>query len=132
MGRGFTGAEALVVCPCPPRAPRWGDVLVYSVGEKWVAHRALRRFRRDGRTWWITKGDGHWTVDRWPVAEEEVLGIVTAYVRRGQLNQLTGWRETLRRSVAGLSGWYSLIRHPPIRPPPAASAGKNPWPKAPA
>lgn len=56
-----------------------GDILVFqrsSSSDEYIVHRAVEKFSRDGKWWFITKGDHNQVNDGHPVPENRVIGKV--------------------------------------------------------
>ena len=85
---------------------RAGQVLVYASFRTVVAHRAVCTIR-DGLL--ITRGDAHLRNDRRPVRPEDVLGVVTAVMRNGQIIPLRPANpELIRLRLLAKKGWAKL------------------------
>jgi len=92
MGRTWRRATSLSIVVHDRQLSLWGRVLVYKTTSGLVAHRAVRSITRNGRRWWITKGDGFLTPDRVPVDEESVIGVVDAIHRNRLTHKIdSGW-----------------------------------------
>ncbi len=103
MGRRWRTVGTLLVRPAGMDAIRWGDVVVAGIGDRRVAHRAVRRIvMKNGEPGWITKGDGSVFPDRWVIDGTSIQGIVEAVRHRdgaviilrrryGLLPVVTGW-----------------------------------------
>jgi len=85
MGRKWRQATSLSIVVHEKQFSLWGKVLVYKTPAGLVAHRAVRFVKRDGKRWWITKGDGFFTPDRLPVFEDAVIGVVDAIKQNDQV-----------------------------------------------
>lgn len=72
--------ESLIVRP--PAAFGFGDVLQCRCAASTVVHRLVRTVRRDGKMFYVTKGDNHPAFDD-PVLAADVLGVVEG--RRSRL-----------------------------------------------
>ncbi len=107
MGCGFRGVgEAELVAAEHPLRP--GRIAVYRTGAGWTAHRIIARFEHRGNRWYVTKGDGFRSVDRIPVHETSVAGVVGAVCRDGTFQPVDrGWRRVaaLLHTVAGGISW---------------------------
>ena len=61
-----------------------GDIVAIAADPP-IAHRVVERWRKDRRTFLLTRGDASWHCDV-PVTENDILGLVTA------LHDGLGWR----------------------------------------
>lgn len=86
-----------------------GDLLVYEVDEALICHRVLRRRARGADYTFLTKGDGHRTLEAW-IGAAQVLGRVVAVERRGRELRLQrpGRRLHAMAAAAASLGWVVL------------------------
>ena len=61
-----------------------GDVVVFDIGDRWVAHRLIRIENTDTGVRYITQGDSCFRIDR-PFGHEQLMGRVTAVLRNGRV-----------------------------------------------
>ena len=99
MGAGFSGVEGLVIRSASITPPRFGSLVVFSRGGRWLAHRVIWSFGPQSRHLCITKGDANAAWD-WPfVGRGEAVGVVVGLRRDGAVQPVAAaWR----RAVASL------------------------------
>jgi len=102
MGGTIRNGERIVVRRVVSGELHPGDIVICRKASGFVAHRIIRKWRRDGRLQVQTKGDGHLSPDP-PVPADEVAGRVVA-VRRG--NRLLDLDSRAGRMAARLQLWY--------------------------
>ncbi len=52
-------------------------IIVYTKDNQYVVHRIIRKFKKSGETFYITKGDANNSDDYAPVSTDEIVGIYT-------------------------------------------------------
>jgi len=116
MGNRWAEAGQLHVESRRRRNPRWGDVVLYRIGNGMVAHRIIGTCVRHDSRWWITKGDGYWTPDRIPVADRDVLGVVVSYSIQERVVRVDKGARKFAGFMHALSGCLGRVVWPPIWP----------------
>lgn len=81
--------DTLVVLRHPAASVRPGQVVLFSRDGRFCAHRVVRALDLDGQLFVVTCGDALTQEDS-PVAEHELLGRVTAALRRGKRIEFEG------------------------------------------
>lgn len=110
--------ETLLVLRQPAASVRPGHVVLFSRDGRFCAHRVVRRTHIAARPFVVTRGDALTQEDP-PVAEHELLGRVTAVLRRGKrieleetrtvVSQCLRWAVRYSNSVGTwLLRWHSL------------------------
>ncbi len=110
--------DILIVRHETARSARRGDVVLFFREGRFCAHRLVEKREEGGRLFVVTRGDALRKNDA-PLAEGELLGRVTAVVRRGKRIELGGpptarvlvLRWAVRRSdgaVKWLLRWHAL------------------------
>lgn len=110
--------DTLIVRRETARSARRGDILLCFRQGRFCAHRLVDKRKEKGGISLITRGDALGTNDP-PVAEDELLGRVTAVVRHGKRTELRGrlaarerlLQQALRSSSGALKWllrWHSL------------------------
>ena len=92
-------ADALVVEPATPAAVAVGDIVLFSNGRRFVAHRVVQRNRGARPEQIRTRGDAVAIPDA-PISPSEILGKVSFIVRDGKRFEL---KRNLRRSERALA-----------------------------
>ncbi len=90
--------EVVTVRRTAPSEVECGDIILYTRGDRFFAHRAVRRIETFGTIEWVTRGDSLYDDDP-PVFERELLGAVTSIQRGGKQLSLRRTR-TLSKRVA--------------------------------
>jgi hypothetical protein len=88
MGPKPGGAQGLVIQSTAGQPPPFGSIVVFRRNGQWVAHRLVRRIRRNGQTLCITKGDALGCTDSPPVPEKRIVGIMTGYTSQDTFHTL--------------------------------------------
>lgn len=114
MGGKWAHADALVLEVWDRRKSPVGRVAVYRAGSGLVAHRIVRGAMREGKRWFITKGDGAITPDRIPIREDAVVGLVTAYRQGERIIALKGLNAGLCAAVHLVIGFTGSFVWRPI------------------
>lgn len=110
--------DILIVRREPAAAISCGDVALSFAEERLRAHRVVRRMEDGGRLTFVTQGDALSEGDR-PIGEAELLGRVTAIIRRRRRIELDrrpgAWRATAQWAVRNSSAaakwllrWHSV------------------------
>jgi hypothetical protein len=92
----------------PSRPPRLGDLLVFVQPPGPVVHRVMARGKK-GIIW--TKGDGRPEFDRTPVQPQEILGVVVALERGGEVRRLTGAKPRFYAAVVWCCSIFGAAVH---------------------
>jgi hypothetical protein len=96
--------DTLLVSRQPAESVRPGHVVLFSRDGRFCAHRVVRALDLDGQLFVVTCGDALTQEDS-PVAEHELLGRVTAALRRGK-------RIEFDETQAAISRWLRWsVRH---------------------
>ncbi|MCB1069305.1 MAG: hypothetical protein H7A43_10035 [Verrucomicrobia bacterium] len=74
-----------------------GSVLVFELGGHVIAHRVIRRMRKDASLIYITQGDGYGRPDALPVPEGAVRGVVEWVESGGETLYPDRWFHRWRR-----------------------------------
>jgi signal peptidase I len=114
MGKRWQDAMSLIVLSPEHKKPRWSDVILYQTSRGLVAHRVVQITQRNGRCWFITKGDGYWMPDRVPIVESDILGTIISVRKMNRLLNADSISERIRAILAGVLGWIGLWCWPPI------------------
>jgi signal peptidase len=88
-----------------------GDIVVFARGGRLIAHRVLFASTQDENGQVITQGDASPTRDA-PVSTKELLGRVTAILRKGELRIYCGTRSFSDRLIADVlrrAGWVARV-----------------------
>lgn len=102
MGKEWRNVTTVDVAGAFHRTPRLGDVVLMRTQTGRIVHRAIWRRQRDGKTMWLTKGDGNATFDSWQ-GEENILGVVIrAEEGSGRCLHLRRWRGLLAGLMRGV------------------------------
>lgn len=75
--------DTLIIRKETPESARAGDVVLCARGERFYAHRLVRKTEENGMMRLITRGDALDQNDA-PFAESELLGRVAVVIRRGK------------------------------------------------
>ncbi|HEU5100730.1 MAG TPA: S24/S26 family peptidase [Roseiflexaceae bacterium] len=110
--RPLIGADTLLLVEFGALRPEIGDIILFPLGDIFVAHRLVARRWRQGSEVLIAKGDAEPYFDR-SIAPADMLGVVRA-LRRGGAGRATnlgcaGWtaRVVARISyMAGRGAWF--------------------------
>jgi hypothetical protein len=110
--RPLIGAQTTLLVEFGALRPEIGDIILFPLGEIFVAHRLVARRRRQGVEVLVAKGDAEPYFDP-PIAPGELLGVVRA-MRRGASPATSqgcaGWSARLIGRVSYLAGrgaWYA-------------------------
>lgn len=81
-----------------------GDVILYDVGGRLIAHRVVRRAVDNGVVHLITRGDSHWWTDP-PIAAAQLIGRVIGIPRCTVAGHVRGgvmrvWRSLRERATS--------------------------------
>jgi len=114
MGTRWRRVDSIVTIPPDRQLPRWSNIIVYQTPDGLVAHRIVRCIKKDGKRWWITKGDGFLAPDRIPVDDNDVLGVAVAVRTATDLISLDTTSENIRGMFHGLIGRITLLIWPPL------------------
>jgi signal peptidase I len=95
--------DLLTVDPVPMEKIQRGDVLVFEMGEKWIAHRVIRVYYNDGRLKIITRGDARIRVDKL-VIKENYIGLVSILERNKKTVPLTSFRKKISTQIHLIGG----------------------------
>ena len=99
--------EMITVEPVVPSQVKRGDILLYQSGRGMVAHRVVRRGRRNALlstqnsvlgSYFTLRGDACSTCDE-PVQADQALGKVVSVERNGRLINLDGWKSIILYTV---------------------------------
>ena len=106
-------SNIILVEPATAKDIKGGDILVYSAGERMVAHRLVRKITRNGKKILLTKGDTF--VDCSEISPEDVIGKVIEVEKWGvRLNLKRGagkFMDTICSSTSPiLSIAYPILR----------------------
>jgi signal peptidase I len=74
-------SDIVLIEPAMAKDIKGGDIVVYSVGERMVAHRLVRKMTKNGKEILLTKGDTF--VDCSEVLPEDVIGKVIEVEKLG-------------------------------------------------
>lgn len=97
--------DEVTLTALPSEAPLPGDVITFLSGQSLVTHRFWRTDLRDGRTYWLTRGDRPLQFDP-PFLPEQAIGRVDARHRNGRTLFLSsGAGAKLNRHLAALAQW---------------------------
>jgi hypothetical protein len=104
--RPLIGADTTLLVEFGASQPKIGDIILFPLGEIFVAHRLVGRRRWQGADVLISKGDAEPYFDA-PVAPGELLGVVRA-IRRGTRPATrlgcTGWTARAMARISDLAG----------------------------
>ena len=115
MGRRMAGADALVIRHAAPAEVRFGSIVAYRSGGRWVAHRVIWRFGRDSGWLAITKGDGNPGPDLPFLAKRDMVGLVVAMHRGDRIIRLDGGLSRIASVGAALTGLASVAAYSFLR-----------------
>jgi hypothetical protein len=95
--------DILSISSCDARQALPGDIVLFTLDGRLVAHRVVERVSDQGSSYWITRGDSLSCNDP-PVSQDQLLGRISAIQRgnRRLVPRLTLWSRTaswiIRRS----------------------------------
>ena len=91
-----------------------GDIIVFRMGQRMVAHRLIKKYKQKGKIVLLTKGDSLTYYDH-PVFPKDLLGRVVSIERENRrINQDNARWRLLNRSLAKVSP-FSLSIYPVLR-----------------
>lgn len=75
--------DLVEVTPLSRKGPRLGDIVVFQREDRFVCHRLVEIFDKEGKKWARTKGDAARGLDR-PISFTEILGGISRIERNGR------------------------------------------------
>ena len=100
--------DLLTVEPVPMETIKRGDIVVFEIGEKWIAHRVIRVSRVKNRIELSLRGDSCVAYD--PVVNEEnYIGAVIKFQRRNSIRNLDSTKLNFwKKNITGFGLLYNL------------------------
>ena len=107
-------SNIVLIEPATAKNIKCGDIVVYSAGERMIAHRLIRKITKDGKEILLTKGDTF--VDCSEVSPENVIGKVIEVEKWGiKLNLKRGAGKCINTICSSaspiLSVAYPILRN---------------------
>ena len=101
--------DILTIDPAPIEQIKRGDIVVYELNEKWIAHRVIQINHNTEGLEFLLRGDTCVAFDT-PVNKENFIGAVTEFQRLNRQKKLNGSRRRLwTKVILNFIRMYPLI-----------------------
>ena len=99
----------VLIQPATGRVLRVGDVVIAPMADRrWITHRIIHGYQRDGRQFWVTKGDSNSHADA-PLLASEIWGIVAKYCPPGAGQDDGPWFSLGSRTMRSLATVVAIL-----------------------
>jgi signal peptidase len=107
--------DILTINPAPMEQIKRGDIVVYELNEKWIAHRVIQVNHNSEGFEFLLRGDTCAAFDP-PVNKENFIGIVPEFQRLNYLKKLNGsLRRLWTKVILNFIRMYPLIARVRLR-----------------
>jgi signal peptidase len=107
--------DILTINPAPMEQIKRGDIVVYELNEKWIAHRVIQVNHNSEGLEFLLRGDTCAAFDP-PVNKENFIGIVPEFQRLNYLKKLNGsLRRLWTKVILNFIRMYPLIARVRLR-----------------